>query len=184
MHLSPCVKQRPTVAHYLRQGNRYAPADWRVHPLWSARLNSKPLGLRPAFVTDCTGCILWQGATTRSGHAMYSGGPLYRSLFAFFRGPIPQGFQIHHECGTGRCVNLDHLTCMERSAHVEASGFTSRERNRARGGMKLTSEHVVQIKQQLTLGTPQALIARAFNVSDTLISLIAQRRGWSHISAS
>jgi hypothetical protein len=79
-----------------------------------------------AYVVDeSTGCWIWQRSTSLNGYGqVYYMGRIYRAhrlFYELFRGPIPDGYQIHHTCQRPLCVNPDHLEPMTGLENVRAS---------------------------------------------------------------
>lgn len=66
------------------------------------------------YVVDAeTGCWNWTGYINRDGYGVGSlkrkSGAAHRLVFAFHKGPIPEGLTLDHLCRNRRCVNPDHL---------------------------------------------------------------------------
>lgn len=62
------------------------------------------------------GCWLWTGETNHGGYgfmrAVYQGlkyRRVHRIAFTLWKGPIPEGYAVHHTCGKPSCFNPDHL---------------------------------------------------------------------------
>lgn len=68
-----------------------------------------------------TGCRIWLQAHDRDGYTRVRfQGKRYgshRLAYEAFVGPIPEGFDIHHECGYADCVNPLHLTALSKEDH-------------------------------------------------------------------
>lgn len=76
------------------------------------------------LVTDKNGCI------TPSSHKLNKDGYFrknignntfvmyHRYVWEACNGVIPDGFEINHKCKNRACCNLDHLECIEGSAHA------------------------------------------------------------------
>ena len=66
-------------------------------------------------------CVLWEGTITRSGYgAKKIAGRVYtahRLAWEAEKGPIPEGYELHHVCGNRACVNLAHLELLTRLEH-------------------------------------------------------------------
>ena len=50
----------------------------------------------------------------------------HRVSHRIFKGEIPAGHHVHHECGNRWCVNPDHLSTMDPSAHADDSNERKR----------------------------------------------------------
>jgi len=65
-----------------------------------------------AHVETSDGHWLWTASTLR-GYGRFTwagkGMPAHRASWVLFRGPIPDGLQIHHLCYVRSCVNPTHL---------------------------------------------------------------------------
>ena len=82
------------------------------------------------------GCLLWQGAPGKRGHARmrYQGQTylVHRVAWSLGNGPIPDGMQINHRCGVANCVEVTHLylgtqaeNMRDRIGHGTAIGASS-----------------------------------------------------------
>lgn len=62
------------------------------------------------------GCWLWNAALDRNGYGrFYFRGRAqwaHRVAYELFVAPIPEGFQVDHQCNTPACVRPDHLKAM------------------------------------------------------------------------
>lgn len=65
------------------------------------------------FALDGSGCYLWIGSRTQSGHGLIRidgrNVPAHRWAWEEWNGPIPAGLHIDHLCRNPPCVNPDHL---------------------------------------------------------------------------
>lgn len=77
-----------------------------------------------------SGCWLWEGATIKSGKALYGvigneSGELPRSILAhrasyqIHKGNIPSKVHVDHMCTNTLCVNPEHLQALTYSEHGE-----------------------------------------------------------------
>ena len=68
-----------------------------------------------------TGCWRWLGGTHPAGYGTFWNGERHESthrfVFAFFRGPIPDGLELHHRCRNPACCNWMHLEPIEAREH-------------------------------------------------------------------
>lgn len=79
-----------------------------------ARVNR--LKATKVIIDDESGCWLWCGSLTREGYGTVAdrrgsknSTTAHRLFFRVLKAPIPSGESVHHQCGTRRCVNPDHL---------------------------------------------------------------------------
>lgn len=82
-----------------------------------------------------SGCWLWHGANYRGyGQVNYycpdKGRTIpvrvYRLLYEYMVGPIPDGLEIDHLCMERRCCNPDHLEPVTRAENLRRSNTTRR----------------------------------------------------------
>ena len=75
-------------------------------------------------VTHNEQCVLWTGHIAKDGYGRVNRDSRNRSpqlahrwAWEMLRGPIPDGYEIHHICGKRACVNTGHLQLVTRSEH-------------------------------------------------------------------
>ncbi len=85
----------------------------------------------PIFLVDKDGCWIWQGYSSdgrksegtfygklkRKGRTFWA----HRYFYEQVKGPIPEGFHVHHKCRKTLCVNPNHLEAMEPRENYQAS---------------------------------------------------------------
>lgn len=74
-----------------------------------------------------TGCWMWRESSRhRTGYGLVvRDGKTWRAhrwVWTERRGPIPEGHDLHHECGRRACVNPDHLRLVTRAEHAMIDG--------------------------------------------------------------
>jgi hypothetical protein len=78
-----------------------------------------------------TGCWIWQQSASFNGYGqLWHDGRIQRAHRVFYQlyvGPIPDGFQIDHTCGTKLCVNPDHLEAVSAIENVHRARRKSNE---------------------------------------------------------
>ncbi len=109
-------------------------------------------------------CIIMTG-TPSSEYGRYRGQQAHRYAYELHRGPIPEGYVVHHTCFCKRCVNPDHLEAISQRDNVRE--------NLRQGRMahlnKLTPAQVIDIcRDQKPLG----ILAEKYAVSVTTINRI------------
>lgn len=96
---------------------------------------------------------------------------------------IPEGLCVLHKCDNRRCVNPQHLwlgTKLENSQDMVAKGRSAKGIKNG-GGNKLSNEQVKEIKTMLQNGDKQKDIAKKFDVSKSMVCLIANGENWNHV---
>ena len=75
--------------------------------------------------------------------------------------------------------NLAWLLHRENERHKDLHG--TRLRGSQIGNAKLVEAQVVLIRQALAVGIRQCVLAQAYGVSDSTVSLIARAKTWRHV---
>jgi len=133
------------------------------------------------------GCWGWTGSI-HSGRPGISVGKksriASRVMYEIAYGPIPDGMLVCHTCDNPTCLRPTHFflgTIQDNSADMVKKGRSFKPKGELHPMHKLSEERVRQIKICLKRRMEQAKIAKRFNVSRALITLIKQRKVWSHI---
>lgn len=126
------------------------------------------------------------GKTNRYGRFHYRGHHVNAHRFAWFLsyGPIPEDLWVLHKCDNPACCNPSHLFLGTHTDNMRDMGGKNRkyriygERNPA---VKLTENQVKEIKESLTNGVKQRLLAIKYKVTESNIHYIKSGKRWSHI---
>lgn len=73
-------------------------------------------------------CWIWFGKKKEGyGHLIVNGRwfSMHRWFYMHLVGPIPDGHELHHECGKPACVRPGHLTPLTPEKHREITAFTA-----------------------------------------------------------
>lgn len=87
-----------------------------VNERFWAHVSKEPLGSDE--------CWLWTSATVKGGYGLFfltraEGTTLaHRYAFELLVGPIPEGYELHHTCGTEACVRPGHLLPLTPAEHA------------------------------------------------------------------
>lgn len=136
------------------------------------------------------GCWLWTGGKNKRGYGVYreitgrKGKTILAHRFAYRErvGPIPKGLCVLHTCDAPACCNPSHLwlgTRADNNADKKAKGRSARGETH---GMATLSEGLVrEIRARLRDGESSAAIARSLMIAQSTVSLIKNRKRWSHL---
>jgi hypothetical protein len=94
--------------------------------------------------------------------------------------------QVNHICNEpfGPCVNEDHMYVGTQKQNVRDMfvAGNAADHSGINNGMALLNEQdVLSIKQLLVSGVTNRFIAKKFNISEALVSLIRHGKRWTHI---
>lgn len=106
---------------------------------------------------------------------------LHRLAWIAYRGEIPGGMFVCHRCDNKLCVNPEHLflgTALDNMRDKMAKNRHVAVKGEDHGMAKLTIDQVIEIRK-LKGRLYQKEIAKRFNVSKALISLIHANKNWN-----
>lgn len=131
------------------------------------------------------GCWVWTSYRDKDGYGGFSIEHVtfraHRVAYMMYVGEIDDGMLICHKCDNPSCVNPDHLYQGTQQKNMR----DMRSKNRGAinngvlcGGSKLSESQVLEIR---SLKQSQSAIARKYGVAQSTISLIVNRKTWTHI---
>lgn len=143
-------------------------------------------------------CWNWTASILRTGYGQIhvagrsSSDYAHRISWLLHRGPIPKGLFVCHHCDNRRCVNPKHLflgTNRDNMADMCRKGnhwAYKHPEKAARGesvsSAKLTETTVRRIRRlHATNRWSQRRLAAKFQVNQTTIGGVIQRRTWKHV---
>jgi hypothetical protein len=129
-------------------------------------------------------CWLWTGSSIPNGYGVCTpngnvkdiSGREYthRYSYKYYKGEIPNGMDIAHECDIRSCVNPNHLRADTRQGNVK----DMRERNPHAFGQKFNKEQIAEIRTRSASTTINAL-AQEYNVERHTISRIVNNKTYT-----
>jgi len=140
------------------------------------------------------GCLNWAGSCTKQGYPMFyteNDGCIFahRAIYEDKFGRIRGDMRIIKACGNKKCVNLNHLQlgdCRDVFHNEQKHGrnWVHKRYGEENNSAKLKVEQVLLIREIYASGqTRMKDIAKQFNVSQALISLIIRRKRWPMVNA-
>lgn len=141
-----------------------------------------------ARVSKTETCWLWvKGAKDGFGYGMLRhNGKVVRAhivSYLLFKGEIPAGMVVRHDCDTPACVNPDHLqlgTPADNTRDRDSRGRHTTPTGQDHPRAKLTEQNVLQIRSERTYGNAVKLALR-YGVTKGTIHEIWCRMSWRHI---
>jgi hypothetical protein len=134
------------------------------------------------------GCWLWKKALRRDGYGNFFIGPkcwlAHRYAWTQAYGDIPAGAQLNHRCHNRACVNPAHIYIGTQAQNmrdmVDAGRSVGRKRKGEENQASKLKENDVRVIRASQLSC--VAIARAFDVSPSLISAIRLNKIWKHVT--
>lgn len=136
-------------------------------------------------------CWPWKRNTNPQGYGtLKAQGKMQRAhrlAYELSRGPIPEGMVVCHTCDNPSCVNPHHLFLGSQRDNVRDMMSKGRQSDTAKSGesnlsAKLTAPQVVAIRElYASKEHSQSDLATMFGVTRQQISLIVNRKNWTHI---
>lgn len=107
----------------------------------------------------------------------------HRWIYEAVIGTIPDGMEILHRCANGHlgCVNPAHLSVGTHKDNGRDMAATGRNRGVNHGNARLDDSTVREIRRLYKNPYTQKQLADAFQISPGAVSMIVNRRRWSHV---
>ena len=130
-----------------------------------------------------TECWLWQAGKDKDGYGVFGKSlKAHRVYYEIMFGEIPFGMKVCHKCDNPSCVNPYHLFLGTQNDNIQDMVKKNRQNKGTEVNCaKLNEIKVIYIRMLNELGWTQIKIAKEFNVSFQLISLIVNRKIWKHV---
>lgn len=96
----------------------------------------------------------------------------------------PSALFVNHKNGVksdNRLDNLEFVTSSGNAIHAYKLGLRVGAKGAKNGRSKLDRDDVLSIRSYFDMGTSKAALSRRFNVSETQITRICNRKAWSHV---
>ena len=141
-------------------------------------------------------CWRWTGAFVPNGYGYFSLNKkvmhAHRAAFMLFKGAIPAGLYVCHQCDNQWCVNPEHLwpgtqkeniaDCIAKGRKIAPPVTNWQNRTKPHHWQRLTEAQAREIIRRLHLGETQASIARQFGVNPSAIYKIKMGLRWPQLA--
>jgi hypothetical protein len=132
-----------------------------------------------SHVEKTDGCWIWHRGIDKQGYGTLKCwgkvSKAHRVSWELHNGPIPDDLFVCHKCDNPPCVNPEHLFLGTNKDNCD-----DRDR-KGRVNTVLTAEQVLEIRSLCEHGMLQRVVAARYGVQQSLISLIVNRKIWTHI---
>ena len=110
----------------------------------------------------------------------------HRVAFELTRGAIPDGLLVCHRCDNPPCCNPAHLFLGTKAhnnsdRHQKGRTVPSGARGERAGKAKLTDAEVQEMRRLRAMNVPQDELAERFNVNQSMVSRVVNRKNWRHV---
>lgn len=137
-----------------------------------------------------TSCWEWTGWCSQHGYGqmdvVYKPGKktnfsAHRISFILYKGNIPEGLDVLHECDNKKCVNPEHLKVGDDKQNVlDVENHGNKLVGEAIYSSKLSEKDVDTIFLMRKKGALQREIAETFNINQSEVSKILSGKRWGH----
>lgn len=143
---------------------------------------------RYVFYGSPCGCHYWISAVSSGGYGCIwvNRKPAIASRIAYliYKGEIPDGLCVLHQCDNKLCVNPDHLflgTIDENNKDRAKKGRTIARSGSLSNNSKLNEIDIPVIRELYKGGLTMIQLAESFNVSSYTIYSIINKKTWKHV---
>ena len=141
---------------------------------------------------NAAGCFEWQRSINRHGYGNYgstndagtnASKAAHRASYQIFRGPIPDGMCVCHECDNRLCVNPAHLFLASQKDNLHDSIKKGRfTRGNRQHKAKLNDRKVREIRERFAAGESTEILSKEYGVHRQNIRTIVHRKTWKHVT--
>lgn len=145
-----------------------------------AQITAQDIARFWSYVDKSGECWIWLGCKNHDGYGRFNLGGLiknaHRCAWIIAHGQIATDLCVCHHCDNRACVNPAHLFLGTHADNMRDMGNKGRTHK-----SKLTPLQVKTIRELRTTGMTTIEIARQFAVTNSLVSMIVNRRIWRDI---
>jgi len=132
------------------------------------------------------GCWEWHGAYFSDGYPRQDQSRAHRLSYEIFKGKIPEGSYVCHQCDNPKCINPDHLFVGTPKENSKDRDDKARHfHGEAVNTNKLTKSQVIEIRDKFDAAPKKfgmlSKLGREYGVSHNQIHLIVNFLSWKHL---
>lgn len=131
------------------------------------------------------GCWVWPGAQDKDGYCRtkFFGKTTvaHRALYRFAVGEISEGLYLLHRCDNPPCCNPEHLFPGTQKMNCDDAKAKDRHSRGTRNGVSKLDDEVVRFIRANAGTLKQTHMAAMFDVRQSTIWSIINRKHWSHV---
>lgn len=153
------------------------------------RKNATPLERLESRVAKRGECWEWTASRDKDGYGLFclagATSKAHRASWILFKGSIPSGLSVLHECDNRGCVNPDHLflgTQLDNMRDCRAKNRHARLDGKKNGHRRLTEEEVIKIRSGVYDGVSCDVIAERLGVWRTTIYDVINGTTWPGVN--
>lgn len=108
----------------------------------------------------------------------------HRASYILWKGPIPDGMQVLHNCDVPLCCNPEHLhlgTPQDNMNEMKERGRKRPAKGEKNRHARLNDKIVLEIRRLYENGIPQKVLRKWFGIASSTISYIITKTTWRHI---
>ena len=139
-------------------------------------------------VNKTSTCWLWTAGVSKDGYGKYwynkKNIRAHRYSYMVSKSEIADGLVVRHTCDVRLCVNPKHLllgTVQDNIDDMIERGRRKVNNGEHHGNNRLTNDDIYEIKILRGFDFTNIELAKRFQVSDSLISLILSGKRWGHL---
>ena len=140
-----------------------------------------------SHVEKTDGCWLWQGTRTDEGYGVFYCGPkrkaAHRVSWELYRGPLPRGAFVRHDCDSRLCVNPDHLILGDHWDNMDDMVRRGRAAHGEKHWLsKATEQQAESMREEYATGkTSVRKLAAKHRLGRTTVHAILTGRTWRRV---
>ena len=139
---------------------------------------------RDNIYEDESSCWLWRGRKDHHGYGRFNAGgkniPAHKYSFEYFKGPLPEGLEIHHKCRIRNCVKPTHLEPVTHRENMQLAAMDRAYSGSRNSQAKYTEADVKAVRRMRKNGVPVRKISQQKGIPERTVYYML-KEGWKHV---